>query len=202
MPSLRKPSRIRGTAAAASSRSTVMRTISEPARDSAATCATVPSTSAVSVLVIDWTTIGAPPPTVTWPTLTSVVLCRLFGPAISFWSGFSGLFMAASISGFGGIQQRINSERTGRTRPVNQKKSSNYKQCCGPKHGGQRVMQDEIASHDAKQRGDEGKCRQFAGRIALDQHEPEQKRQSHHPNGLVHHKRQGQGTGNLRHGFT
>ena len=33
MPRLRKPSRICGTAAAASSRSTVMRTISEPARD-------------------------------------------------------------------------------------------------------------------------------------------------------------------------
>jgi hypothetical protein len=30
-----------------------------------ATCATVPSTSAVSVLVIDCTTIGAPPPTAT-----------------------------------------------------------------------------------------------------------------------------------------
>ena len=57
-----------GTAAAASSRSTVMRTISEPARASAATCLTVPSTSAVSVLVIDCTTIGAPPPTFTLPT--------------------------------------------------------------------------------------------------------------------------------------
>ena len=53
-----------GTAAAASSRSTVMRTISEPARASAATWRTVPSTSAVSVLVIDCTTTGAPPPTV------------------------------------------------------------------------------------------------------------------------------------------
>ena len=37
MPILRRPSRICGTAAAASSRSTVMRTISEPARASAAT---------------------------------------------------------------------------------------------------------------------------------------------------------------------
>ena len=46
-----------GTAAAASSRSTVMRTSSEPARASAATCARA-STSAVSVLVIDCTTIG------------------------------------------------------------------------------------------------------------------------------------------------
>ena len=47
-----------GTAAAASSRSTVMRTSSEPARASAATCRAVPPTSAVSVLVIDCTTIG------------------------------------------------------------------------------------------------------------------------------------------------
>src|SRR5690348_10321795 len=52
------------TAAAASSRSTVMRTISEPARAKAATCFAVASASAVSVLVIDCTTIGAPPPTV------------------------------------------------------------------------------------------------------------------------------------------
>jgi hypothetical protein len=34
----------------------------------ARTCATVAATSAVSVLVIDWTTIGAPPPTATLPT--------------------------------------------------------------------------------------------------------------------------------------
>ena len=53
-----------GTALAASSRSTVIRTSSDPAAASAATCATVPATSAVSVLVIDWTTIGASPPTV------------------------------------------------------------------------------------------------------------------------------------------
>ena len=70
-----------GTAAAASSRSTVMRTISEPARWSAATCRAVPSTSAVSVLVIDCTTTGAPPPTVTWPTLTGTALRRGSGSA-------------------------------------------------------------------------------------------------------------------------
>ena len=50
-----------------------MRTSSEPARASAATCATVASTSAVSVLVIDWTTIGAPPPTTTPPTRTATL---------------------------------------------------------------------------------------------------------------------------------
>jgi hypothetical protein len=53
-----------------------MRTISEPARASAATWATVASTSAVSVLVIDWTTIGAPPPTMTDPTCTPTVRWR------------------------------------------------------------------------------------------------------------------------------
>ena len=70
-----------GTAAAASSRSTVMRTISEPARWSAATCWAVPFTSAVSVLVIDCTTMGAPPPTFTWPTRTGMVVCRSLGAA-------------------------------------------------------------------------------------------------------------------------
>ena len=72
-PILASRSRMCGTAAAASSRSTVMRTISEPARASAATCRAVPSTSAVSVLVIDCTTIGAPPPTMTPPTSTATV---------------------------------------------------------------------------------------------------------------------------------
>src|SRR5262245_32246288 len=70
-----------GTAAAASSRSTVMRTISEPARASAATWPAVPCTSAVSVLVIDCTTTGAPPPTVTLPTSTATDWRRSCGPA-------------------------------------------------------------------------------------------------------------------------
>ena len=62
--------------AAASSRSTVMRTISEPARDNAATWAMVPSISAVSVLVIDCTTIGASPPMTTPPTATGTQVRR------------------------------------------------------------------------------------------------------------------------------
>ena len=70
-----------GTAAAASSRSTVMRTISEPARASAATCPTVALTSAVSVLVIDCTTIGAPPPTCILPTWTGTDWRRCSGAA-------------------------------------------------------------------------------------------------------------------------
>src|SRR5437016_6251924 len=70
-----------GTAAAASSRSTVMRTISEPARAAAATGLAVPSASAVSVLVIDCTTTGAPPPTFTLPTCTGTDWRRSSGAA-------------------------------------------------------------------------------------------------------------------------
>src|ERR1700732_1073773 len=70
-------------AAAASSRSTVMRTISEPARARAATWAAVAVASAVSVLVIDWTMIGAAPPTVTPPTFTATEGRRGVGPAES-----------------------------------------------------------------------------------------------------------------------
>src|SRR5271165_6024831 len=70
MPSASSAARIRGTAAAAAFSLTVMRTSSEPARASSATCRVVASTSAVSVLVIDCTTIGAAPPIVTWPTCT------------------------------------------------------------------------------------------------------------------------------------
>ena len=73
-PSCASRSLMCGTAAAASSRSTVMRTSSEPARASAATWRAVASTSAVSVLVIDCTTIGAPPPTMTPPTSTATDL--------------------------------------------------------------------------------------------------------------------------------
>src|SRR5271155_5989536 len=59
-----------GTAAADSSLLTVTRTNSDPARASALTCATVPSISAVSVLVMDCTTMGDAPPMGTEPTLT------------------------------------------------------------------------------------------------------------------------------------
>ena len=49
------------------------RTISHPAEASSAICAVVAGTSCVFVVVIDWTTTGAPPPTVTPPT----EICRL-----------------------------------------------------------------------------------------------------------------------------
>ncbi len=65
---------ISGTAAAASGRLTVTRTISEPASASSMHCRAVAAASAVSVIVIDWTTTGAPPPTCTRPTRTPTVL--------------------------------------------------------------------------------------------------------------------------------
>ena len=66
-----------GTARAAASLFTVTRTSSLPAACSARTWATVPSTSAVSVLVMDWTTMGRSLPTRTPPTSTETVFRRL-----------------------------------------------------------------------------------------------------------------------------
>src|SRR5229473_421956 len=71
---------ISGTAAAASGTLTVHRTISEPASASSSVCFSVVPMSAVSVFVMDCTTMGAPPPTRTCPTFTPYVLrrgCRL-----------------------------------------------------------------------------------------------------------------------------
>src|SRR5215475_5632506 len=55
-----------------------MRTSSEPARASSADCRAVPSMSAVSVLVIDCTTMGASPPMVMPPTATATDFLRDF----------------------------------------------------------------------------------------------------------------------------
>src|SRR5690606_9349656 len=52
------------------------RTICEPARQSAATCVAVPAASAVSVFVIDCTTIGWSEPTLTLPTVAVTDLRR------------------------------------------------------------------------------------------------------------------------------
>src|SRR5262245_14167503 len=68
---------ISGTAAAASGRFTVTRTISDPACASSTHCSAVLAASAVSVIVIDCTTTGAPPPTRIEPTRTPTVLCNL-----------------------------------------------------------------------------------------------------------------------------
>ena len=68
---------ISGTAAAAAGVFTVTRTSSDPASASSTHCAAVAAASAVSVIVIDCTTIGAPPPIWTSPTRTPVVRCSL-----------------------------------------------------------------------------------------------------------------------------
>jgi hypothetical protein len=47
--------------------------------------------SAVSVLVIDCTTIGAPPPTATPPTCTATVLCRIGGVVLIRWDRLNDL---------------------------------------------------------------------------------------------------------------
>src|SRR6266511_2403007 len=73
---------ISGTARAASSLLTVTRTSSLPAACSARVWATVPAMSAVSVLVIDWTTMGRWLPTLTPPTSTRTVF-RRWGALIS-----------------------------------------------------------------------------------------------------------------------
>src|ERR1022692_810243 len=77
MPIFSRPSAIAGTAAAAASVFTVMRTNSEPARESCAHWITVARTSAVSVLVMDCTTTGWLPPTVMGPTFTGTDWRRL-----------------------------------------------------------------------------------------------------------------------------
>ena len=64
---------------AAASLLTVTRTSSEPARARAAICWTVDSMSAVSVLVIDWTTTGAEEPVRMPPMLTVGVGLRVMG---------------------------------------------------------------------------------------------------------------------------
>src|SRR3954453_1502570 len=75
-PCLSSCSTMCGTPLAASSLFTVTRTSSDPARASAATCCTVEGMSAVSVLVIDCTTIGASEPTRTPPTTAVTVFLR------------------------------------------------------------------------------------------------------------------------------
>ena len=69
-PSASSLARMTGTASAAASLLTVMRTSSEPAWASCATWMAVPSASAVSVFVIDCTTTGCADPTGTPPTTT------------------------------------------------------------------------------------------------------------------------------------
>src|SRR6185295_3570257 len=62
---------------AASRTGTAQRTMSQPAASSDQISSRVACTSRVSVLVIDCTVIGAPPPTLTLPTCSCLLLRRL-----------------------------------------------------------------------------------------------------------------------------
>jgi hypothetical protein len=91
-PAAASAAQISGTAAAAASEFTVMRTISDPALASSRICLTVAVTSAVSVLVMDCTTTGAAPPITTLPTVTGV-LRRVPGTGLDLlMAGFAAWF--------------------------------------------------------------------------------------------------------------
>src|SRR5260370_13123724 len=120
-PASRKRFLISGTAAAASGTLTVQRTISEPASASSTVCLNVVATSAVSVFVIDCTTMGALPPTSTCPTRTPYVLRRgrplatvsvpLIWVSIPYNSSVNSLFgeMSPAFSGVAIAQHVVNS---------------------------------------------------------------------------------------------
>ncbi len=77
---------ISGRASASSCDGTATRTMSQPVAVSSAICCSVALTSEVSVVVIDWTEIGASPPTATEPTLIWRVL-RRGAQHLRWWSG-------------------------------------------------------------------------------------------------------------------
>src|SRR2546423_480097 len=91
---------ISGTAAAAASLLTVTRTSSEPAWASRATWIAVASASAVSVFVIDWTTIGWSEPTLT-PATSTVMVDRRIGLPLTTTPTAEHARWSASGGGFG-----------------------------------------------------------------------------------------------------
>jgi hypothetical protein len=78
---------IAGSASTSSWDGTATRTIWQPEAVSSAICCSVALTSAVSVVVIDCTLIGAPPPTGTEPTM----ICRLCRRGASGGGGTAGM---------------------------------------------------------------------------------------------------------------
>src|SRR6202034_2169480 len=122
-----------------------MRTISDPARASAATCFAVPSASAVSVLVIDCTTTGAPPPTVTLPTLTATLRCRSAVPENS----IMGNLLVFSLAHKG----RAANTDIALSRPVYEDQAGGDQHRRQGKGRGQRLVQNKVAGGDAKQGG-------------------------------------------------
>src|SRR5919107_3370129 len=96
---------IAGSASASSWLGQATRTMSQPEAVSSAICCSVAFTSEVSVVVIDWTEIGASPPTRTFPTW----ICRLLRRGDSTGGGAAGMpRLIAVISGpsYGGATGR------------------------------------------------------------------------------------------------
>src|SRR3954468_6186806 len=85
-----------GSASASSWLGTATRTIWQPAAVSSAICCRVLLTSAVRVVVIDWTEIGASPPTGTSPT----AICRLCRRCASGFGGAAGIPRVTAVTSF------------------------------------------------------------------------------------------------------
>src|SRR5688500_3506102 len=86
---------IAGSASASSWLGQATRTMSQPEAVSSAICCNVALTSAVSVVVIDWTDTGAPPPTGTDPTM----IWRLCRRGASGGGGTAGMPRLTDVTG-------------------------------------------------------------------------------------------------------
>ena len=91
---------MRGTALAAASLLTVMRTNSDPALASSAHWLAVRETSAVSVLVMDCTMMGASPPTTTWLMATGTDVRRLLMGVMVMVRGYTSVERARILADF------------------------------------------------------------------------------------------------------
>src|SRR5947209_19565207 len=93
---------ISGSASASSVSGTATRTMWQPAAVSSAICWSVALTSAVSVVVIDWTLTGAPPPTGTGPTM----ICRDCRRGASAGAGAAGMPRFTAVTGVASLGDR------------------------------------------------------------------------------------------------
>src|ERR671912_1011082 len=93
---------IAGSASTSSCDGTATRTIWQPDAVSSAICCSVALTSAVSVVVIDWTDTGAPPPTGTDPTM----IWRLCRRGASGGGGTAGMPRLTDVTGTSPREER------------------------------------------------------------------------------------------------
>src|SRR5215470_6070559 len=87
-----------GSASASSWEGTATRTIWQPVAVSSAICWSVAFTSAVSVVVIDWTDTGAPPPTGTACLSLPTMIWRDLRRVATGWAGIPGMPRSVVIS--------------------------------------------------------------------------------------------------------